>query len=89
MPESDQLGHETRSVHEHETTLSDVMNELRIVKEEYQQLRTGMEGVDARQIEALKTEWAHITTEITTLWLLELVGLKDLSGTKTLRFTKR
>ena len=61
MPEGGRPSLETRSVHEHEVTLVDVVNELRIVKEESRQLRTRMEGVDARQIEALKTEWVHRT----------------------------
>ena len=65
MPEGDQLNHEARLVHEHEVTLTVVMNELRIVKDEGRQLRTRMEGVDARQMETLKTEWFHVTTKIT------------------------
>ena len=64
MPEVGRPSLETRPVHEHEDTLADVVNELRIGKEESRQLRTRMEGVDARQIKALNTEWVHVTAEI-------------------------
>ena len=56
VPENGQLGLDTRSVYEREATLIDVMNELKIVKEECRQLRTRMEGVEACQIEVFKTE---------------------------------
>ena len=33
--------------------------------DECRQLRAQIEGINARQTEALKTEWAHVTMEIT------------------------
>ena len=70
VPEGDLPNLEARSVREQEVTLTTVMNKLRIVKDEGRQVRTKMEGVDARQMdarqmEASKTEWFHVTTEIT------------------------
>ena len=64
MPAGDQSNLEAGSVREPEVTLT-TMNELRIVNAEGVQPRTRVEGVDAHQMEALKAEWVHVTTEIT------------------------
>ena len=73
--------HDAASLHDQEATLAAVTNELRIVKDECRRLRIQMEGVDAHQIEVLKTQWSHVTPEVTarqnTSLATRLVELKN------------